>query len=43
MEPEPRVTWPLTQMVAWVVLVVMAAALVYAGWIVIANFSRIGV
>jgi hypothetical protein len=28
---------------AWVVLTVMAVALVYTGWIAIVNFNRIGV
>jgi hypothetical protein len=43
MEPEPQATWPLARTLAWVVLVVMAAALGYTGWIAIANFSQIGV
>jgi hypothetical protein len=34
---------PLARWPAWLVLVVMAAALVYTGWIALANFNRIGV
>jgi hypothetical protein len=36
-------TWPLARIVAWVVLAVIAVAVVYTGWIAIANFNRIGV
>jgi len=36
-------TWPVARVLAWVVLAVMAAAVVYTGWIAITNFSRIGV
>jgi len=41
--PEVRPTWPLARALAWVVLAVMALALVYTGWIAIANFNHIGV
>ena len=34
---------PLARGLAWLVLVVMATALVYTGWIALANFHRIGV
>ena len=34
---------PLARWLAWVVLLVMAAALVYTGWISLANFDRISV
>ena len=34
---------PLTRLLAWVVLALMAAATVYTAWIVLANFDRIGV
>jgi hypothetical protein len=40
---EPDATWPLVRTLAWVILLVMAVALVYTAWIAIANFSRIGV
>ena len=43
MTPERESTWPLARTLAWVVLLVMAAALAYTGWIAIANFNRIGV
>jgi hypothetical protein len=43
MASEQEVTWPLTRTLAWVVLVVMALALAYTGWIAIANFNQIGV
>ena len=43
MTPERDGTWLVARVSAWVVLAVMAAALVYAGWIALANFSRIGV
>jgi hypothetical protein len=43
MASDLRPTWPLARTVAWVVLAVMAVALVYTGWIAIANFNRIGV
>ena len=43
MTSEHEATWPLARTLAWVVLAVMAVALVYTGWIAIANFSRIGV
>ena len=33
----------VTRVLAWVVLAVMAVALIYAGWIALANFNRIGV
>jgi hypothetical protein len=36
-------TWPLARTLAWVVLAVMAVALVCTGWIAVANFNRIGV
>ena len=36
-------TWPLAKALAWLVLILMAAATVYAGWIALTNFSRIGV
>jgi hypothetical protein len=34
---------PVPRLLAWVVLVLMAGATVYTAWIVVANFSRIGV
>ena len=34
---------PLARWLAWVVLLVMAAALVYTGWIALANFNHIRV
>ena len=43
MASEQEATWPLARTLAWVVLAVMAMALVYTGWIAIANFNRIGV
>ena len=43
MTSDQEVTWPLARTLAWVVLAVMAMALVYTGWIAIANFNRIGV
>lgn len=43
MAPGSQPTWPLARSLAWVVLTVMAVALVYTGWIVIVNFNRIGV
>lgn len=43
MVPESEAAWPLVRTLAWVVLAVIAVALVYTGWIAIANFNRIGV
>jgi hypothetical protein len=43
MTPEQEPTWPLARTLAWVILAVMAVALLYTGWIAIANFNRIGV
>ena len=43
MAPEREATWPLARTLAWVVLAVMAAALVYTGWIALENYDRIGV
>ena len=43
MAAEQEATWPLARILAWVVLLLMAAALAYTGWIAIANFNRIGV
>jgi hypothetical protein len=40
---EPDSTWPLARTLAWVILLVMAAALAYTAWIAITNFNRIGV
>jgi hypothetical protein len=40
---DPHSTWPLARTLAWVVLAVMTAALVYTGWIAVTNFTRIGV
>lgn len=34
---------PLAKLLAWVVFALMAAATVYTGWIVVANYNRIGV
>jgi hypothetical protein len=34
---------PVARVLAWIVLAVMAVALLYTGWIALANFSRIGV
>ena len=42
-DPESGRSAPLARWLAWVVLVVMAATLVYTGWIALANFNRIGV
>jgi hypothetical protein len=42
-DPTPSGSAPLARWLAWVVLLVMAAALVYTGWISLANFNRIGV
>jgi hypothetical protein len=39
MTPSDGGTWPL----AWVVLAVMAIALLYTGWIALANFGHIRV
>ena len=36
-------TWPLARTLAWVVLLIMEAAVVYTGWIAVANFDRIRV
>ena len=36
-------TWSLARTLAWVVLAVMAVAVVYTGWIALANFDRISV
>jgi len=36
-------TWPLAKVLAWLVLALMAAAIVYTGWIALANFNRIAV
>jgi hypothetical protein len=33
----------LTRLLAWLVLVLMAVATVYTGWIALANWNRIGV
>ena len=41
--PRQQRTSPAIRALAWVVLAVMAAALVYAGWIALSNFDRIGV
>jgi hypothetical protein len=43
MAPEQIGTWPLARTLAWIVMLVMAAALVYTGWVAIINFNRIGV
>ncbi len=43
MSPDPQPTWPVARRLAWVILAVMTVALVYTGWIAIANFNRIGV
>ena len=43
MVSDPQSTWPLARALAWVVLTLMAAAVVYTGWIALANFHRIGV
>lgn len=43
MASEQQATWPLARALAWVVMLVMAAALAYTAWIAIANYSRIGV
>lgn len=43
MTPPNGATWPLARTGAWVVLAVMAAAVTYTGWIVLANFGHIGV
>ena len=43
MSSELRPTPVLSRALAWVVFAVMAAALVYTGWIALSNFSRIGV
>lgn len=43
MASQPDKTWPLARALAWVVLAVMAIALVYTGWRVIVNFDRITV
>jgi hypothetical protein len=43
MASEQQATWPLARTLAWVVMLVMAAALAYTAWIAIANFNRIGV
>lgn len=43
MSSELRPTSVLSLALAWVVFAVMAAALVYTGWIALSNFSRIGV
>lgn len=43
MATEPNGTWPLARTLAWVVLGVIAGALVYTGWIALANFGRISV
>lgn len=42
-EHERGTSAPLVRMLAWVVLALMGAAVVYAGWIAVANFHRIGV
>jgi hypothetical protein len=34
---------PLTRLLAWVVLALMAAATAYIAWIALSNFNRIGV
>lgn len=43
MAPEQNATWPLARTLAWIVMLVMVAALAYTGWVAIMNFSRIGV
>ncbi len=43
MTPSSGATWPLARMLAWVILAVMAATLIYTGWIALVNFGRIGV
>jgi hypothetical protein len=40
---EPGSAPVVPRVVAWVVLVLMAAAILYTGWIALANFHRIGV
>jgi hypothetical protein len=40
---ESRGSAPLTRLLAWVVLALMATATVYTAWIAVANFHRIGV
>ena len=42
-DPESGRSALLARWLALVVLVVMAATLVYTGWIALANFNRIGV
>jgi hypothetical protein len=34
---------PIVRLLAWIVLAIMLIALVYTGWIALANFNRIGV
>jgi hypothetical protein len=36
-------SWALARTLAGVILALMAVAVVYAGWIAIVNFNRIGV
>jgi len=36
-------SWPLARALAWLVLVLMATATLYAVWIALVNFHRIGV
>ncbi len=43
MATERNGSWLLARTLTWVVLAVMAGALVYTGWIAVANFTRIGV
>jgi hypothetical protein len=43
MASERQATWPLARALAWVVLAVMTVAVLYTGWIAIANFNQIGV
>ena len=43
MAPEHDATWPLARTLAWIVMLVMVAALAYTGWVAVTNFSRIGV
>lgn len=43
MAGEQNGTWPLAKALAWLVLVLMAVATAYAGWIALANFNRISV
>jgi hypothetical protein len=41
--PEREGSAPLARVLAWVVIVLMAVATLYTGWIAVVNFGRIGV